>query len=90
MYSINEGAYKRGWKPNKCVEFNGLIRLVLAKFYFDIVRHHPETSALMVRLNYYLLPEEQKKDKKEVRELQKLTGDKISNYFFADSTCPPS
>lgn len=44
----------------------------------------------MVRLNYYLLPEEQKKEKKSVRELQKLTGDKISDYFFADSTFPLS
>jgi hypothetical protein len=40
-FSINDGVYKRGWKPNKPAEFNGLVRLVVAMVYFDIVKQHP-------------------------------------------------
>lgn len=63
---MNEGVYKRGWKPNKQGEFNGLVRLVLAMVYLDLVQEYPEASKLTVRINRCLLSE-QKDQRQSVR-----------------------
>jgi hypothetical protein len=86
---MSENRYKRGWRPTKKVEFNGFLRIVVAREWFDLTKKHPWVERVYVRVNRYVLREEQRKRSmslcEQLREKEKQA--KLGNpYLLAEST----
>jgi hypothetical protein len=80
-----EGAYKRGWKPNRTAEFNGLVRLAVAGVWLGLVEKQPQLGRATVRANRCLLMAQE--ERQSVRDLHRI---RTEEGLLAESTTTPT
>lgn len=78
-FSVPEGAYRRGWKPNRVAEFNGLVRLAVVGAWLGLLERSPLVGGVAARANRCILAQEQRQS---VRDLQRL---RIEEGILAES-----
>ncbi len=80
-FSITEGTYKRGWKPNRLAEFNGLVRVVVGGVWLGLLERQVQMGRASVRTNRCLLMAQE--ERSSVRDLHRP---RVEEGLLAEST----